>query len=144
MKHQTIEQLQVIAEVEQDYPRTMSRSARLERWAELLEQNPDRRLSTLYQTEHQSADARTLLRGNNTPMTVAFGDPILRSAGLKDDSYGEAKRFFEMSDRQLHEVICYCHFGDTVRAKTAARHIRAAITGSRFGIFDRLRGAFVG
>ena len=144
MKHQTIEQLQVIAEVEQDYPQTMSRSARLERWAELLEQNPDRRLSTLHQTEYQSANARAFMRGDNSPLTVAFEDPVLRSAGLKNDSYGEAKRFFEMSDRQLHEVICYCHFGATVKATTAARHIRAALTGSQSGIFDRLRGAFVG
>lgn len=143
MKHQTIEQLQTIAEVGQGQP-PMSRSERLERWAELLEQDPGRRLSTLHQTEYQSADVRARMRSDNSPFTVALKDPVLRSAGLKDDSYGEAKRFFDMSDEQLHEVICYCHFGATVNATTVARRIRVALTGSQPRIIDRLREAFVG
>ena len=49
MKHQTLEQLQVVAEVDQGYSRqAMSRGERLERWAQLLERNSDRRLSTLH------------------------------------------------------------------------------------------------
>ncbi|CAN7672599.1 hypothetical protein LJR231_005369 [Phyllobacterium sp. LjRoot231] len=127
MKHHALEQLQIVAEVDQDYPRqTMSRGERLERWAELLEQNPDRRLATLHQTEYQPARERAAMRGDSTPISVAFEDPVLRAAGLENDSYGEAKRFFELSDEQLHEVICYCHYGATVNAATAARHIREA------------------
>jgi hypothetical protein len=145
MKHQTVEQLQVVAEVDQAYLReAMSRSERLERWAELLEQNPDRRLSTLHQTEYQPVRARAAMRANGSPISVAFEDPVLRATGLANDSYGEAKRFFELSDRQLHEIICYCHFGRTVNAATAARHIRAAITGRQPSMFARLHGAFVG
>ncbi|MER9237392.1 hypothetical protein NKI56_36630, partial [Mesorhizobium sp. M0622] len=127
MKHQTLEQLQIVAEIDQDYLRqTMSRSERLERWAELLERNPDRRLSTLHQTEYQPVRARAAMRGDGSPIAVAFEDPVLRAAGLENDNYGEAKRFFELTDGQLHEIICYCHFGATVSAATAARHIRAA------------------
>jgi hypothetical protein len=145
MKHQTLEQLQIVADVDQGYLRqAMSRSERLERWAELLELNPDRRLSTLHQTEYQPVRARAVMRGNGSPISVAFEDPVLRAAGLENDSYGEAKRFFELTDRQLHEIICYCHFGATVKAATAARHIRAAITGRQRGMFARLHGAFVG
>ena len=130
MKHQTLEQLQVVAEVDQGYSRqTMSRSQRLERWAQLLERDPDRRLSTLHQTEYQPANARAIMRGDDTPISIAFHDPVLSGAGLKNDSYGEAKRFFELTDGQLHEVICYCHFGATVSAATAASHIRAVLTG---------------
>ena len=145
MKHQTIEQLQIVAEVDQAYPRqAMSRSERLERWAELLERNPDRRLSTLHQTEYQPVRARGAMRGDGSPISVAFEDPVLRAAGLENDNYGEAKRFFELTDRQLHEIICYCHFGATVTAATAARHIRAVLAGRQPGMFARLHEAFVG
>ncbi|WP_192384975.1 hypothetical protein [Mesorhizobium silamurunense] len=145
MKHQTIEQLQIVAEIDQAYPRqAMSRSERLERWAELLERNPDRRLSTLPQTEYQPVRVRAAMRGDGSPISVAFEDPVLRAAGLENDNYGEAKRFFELTDRQLHEIICYCHFGATVTAATAAHHIRAVPTGRQPGMFARLREAFVG
>jgi hypothetical protein len=145
MKHQTLEQLQIVAEINQEYLRqAMSRSERLERWAELLERNPDRRLSTLHQTEYQPVRARGAMRGDGSSISVAFEDPVLRVAGLENDSYGEAKRFFELTDRQLHEIICDCHFGATVSAVTAARHIRAVIAGRQPGMFARLREAFVG
>ncbi|MES0100718.1 hypothetical protein [Mesorhizobium sp. M0019] len=145
MKHQTLEQLQIVAEIDQDCLRqTMSRSERLERWAELLERNPDRRLSTLHQTEYQPIRARAAMRGDGSPIAVAFEDPVLRAAGLENDNYGEAKRFFELTDGQLHEIICYCHFGATVSAATAARHIRAAVAGRQPGMFARMREAFVG
>ena len=145
MKHQTLEQLRIVAEINQDYLRqAMSRSERLERWAELLERNPDRRLSTLHQTEYQPVRARGAMRSDGSPISVAFEDPVLRVAGLENDNYGEAKRFFELTDRQLHEIICYCHFGATVSAVTAARQIRAAIAGRQPGMFARMREAFVG
>ncbi len=145
MKHQTLEQLQIVADVDQGYLRqAMSRSERLERWAELLERNPDRPLSTLHETEYRPASARAAMRGDGSPISIAFEDPVLRTAGLENDSYGEAKRFFELTDWQLHEIICYCHFGATVNAATAARHIRAALTGRQPGLLARLREAIVG
>ena len=143
MKHQTLEQLQVVAEVDQHYSRqTMSRNERLERWVQLLVRDPERRLATLHQTEYQPASARAIMRGDDTPISIAFHDHVLRGAGLKNDSYGEAKRFFELTDGQLHEVICYCHFGETVSAATAARHIRAALAGRQPGMLARMHEAF--
>ncbi len=145
MKHHAIDELQIVAEVKQDFPRrALTRSERLERWAELLERNPQRRLSTLHETEYQPARVRATMRGDGTPISVAFEDPVLRTAGLENDSYGEAKRFFELSDEQLHKVICYCHFGATVSASTAARHIRAMLVEKQPGLFARLRQIFVG
>jgi hypothetical protein len=145
MKHHALEHLQVVAEVEQDYPGSvMTRTERIERWAELLEQNPDRRLLTLHQTEYQPASQRAAMRQGGSPISVAFEDPVLRAAGMEDDSYGEAKRFFELSDLQLHRVTCYCHFGATVSAGTAARYVRAALPGTKRGIFARLQDLFVG
>jgi hypothetical protein len=143
MKHHALEQLQTVAEVDQDYPRrAMSRNERLERWAALLERNPDRRLSTLHQTEYQPARGRAAMRSDGSPISVAFEDPVLRAAGLENDSYGEAKRFFELTDHQLHVVICYCHFGETLSAATAAHHIRRALSGRQRGMFIRLRAVF--
>ena len=139
MKHQTLEKLQVVAEVDRDYSlHAMSRSERLGRWAQLLEQNPERRLKTLRETEYQPESVRTVLRADGTAISVAFHDPVLRDAGLKNDSYGEARRFFELTDGQLHEVICYCHLGETVSAATAARHVRAVLVGTRPGLFTRM------
>lgn len=144
MKHQTLDKLQVVAEVDPGYPgRAMSRSERLDRWAQLLERNPEKRLLTLRETEYQPEGVRALLREDGSAIWVAFQDPVLRNAGLKDDSYGEAKRFFELTDGQLHEVICYCHLGETVSAATTARHIRAVLTGKRPSMFARMHEAFV-
>lgn len=143
MKHHVLEKLQSVAEVDHDCPRpAMSRSERLERWAQLLERNPDRRLATLNQTEYQPVIARAAMRADGSPISVAFEDPVLRAAGMENDSYGEAKWFFELTDKQLHKVICYCHFGPTVNAATVAHHIRKLP--ARRGIFARLLETFVG
>ena len=83
------------------------------------------------------------MRSDDSPISVAFEDPMLRAAGMKDDSYGEARRFFELTDGQLHEVICYCHLGETVSAATVARHVRAVLSGKRLGMFSRMHDVFV-
>lgn len=138
MKHETLERLHTIAEVHSD-PRhpAMSRDQRLERWVELLEQQPERTLTALAGTEYQPVAARDAMRSAGSPLTVAFEDPLLRAEGLKDDTYGEAKRFFEITDRQLHAIVCYCHIGAMTPAYRSARRVRATI-GER-GFFARLR-----
>jgi hypothetical protein len=143
MKHHALEKLQSVAEVDQDYPhQAMSRDERLERWAQGLEQKPERRLATLHQTEYQPARERTAMRSEGSPISVAFEDSVFRAAGLKDDTYGEAKRFFELSDRQLHKITCYCHFGATVSAAMAAHYIRKAVGRPERGVFAWLRNMF--
>lgn len=75
MKHQTIEQLQILAEVNPYLPREpMTRSERLARWAELLDRDPQRSLGTLPGTEYHSADTRRAMRALGSPITVAFED----------------------------------------------------------------------
>ena len=142
MKYQTLDQLHAIAEVQSDptHP-ALTRSQRLERWADLLERQPDRCLRALTGTEYQPASVRDTMRSAGSPITVAFEDPILRAEGLKDDTYGAAKRFFEMTDLQLHEIVCHCHVGATMQASRAARRVRAAISG-KLGFSAWLRGVF--
>ncbi len=143
MKHHTLDELRTVAEVGPCGFQTMAWSDRLDRWAEILERHPHWHLSTLHQTEYQTSDARAAMRRENTPLSVAFADPVLRAAGLSDDTYGEAMRFFELEDEQLHEIICYCHFGATVPAASAARQIRSMI-GPKTGLLARLRHMMFG
>ena len=129
MEYKTVEQLGRVAEV---HAPVMSRAERLRRWAELLEERPDRHLNTLFETEYQSQTSREIMRHINTPISVAFADPVLRAAGLKSDAYGEAKRFFEIQDADLHHIVCYCHHGSIMLAATAADLVRA-IKSTRVG-----------
>jgi hypothetical protein len=145
MKHQEFDQLQNLARINQDYPhQAMPRDKRLQRWAELLEAEPQKLLSTLHETEYQPRAVRAALHCDNSAISVAFNDPVLRAAGMKNDTYGEAKRFFELSDRQLHKIVCYCHFGATVSAQTTASYIRAKHVDRPDGFLARLHAMFVG
>jgi len=138
MKHITVAELQRVADVvPKEGCSSMSREQRLERWAELLEHEPKRELRALSGTEYQPAHIRRGIRAEGSPISVAFADARLRIEGLKDDSYGEARRFFELSDRQLHRIVCHCHHGPKIPASTAARYVRGAMAGS--GILARLR-----
>ena len=123
MEYKTVRQLEDVAAVTPE-GRAQSRSERLARWAELLEREPERRLNTFFETEYETDDARAGLRRGDSPISVAFADPVLRAAGLQNDSYGAAKKFFDVSDWELHRVVCYCHYGAAVAAGDAARAVR--------------------
>jgi hypothetical protein len=147
MKHQSPEELQRAAIVHsEDQLPAMSRQERLERWAELLERDPGRKLQTLPGTEYQPLATRDKMRSSGSPVSVAFEDPVFRALGLMGDSYGEARRFFELSDRELHRIVCYCHHGAMITAGSAARFVRAAVGGGgeQSGLFARVRDAFNG
>jgi hypothetical protein len=122
MEYKTVEQLERVAEI---HPRIMSRTEKLQHWAELLDREPNRSLYTFFETEYESPAERAALQRDNSAVSVAFEDPVLRATGLKDDTYGEAKRFFELSDWELHRIVCYCHYGATMSARTAASAVRA-------------------
>lgn len=128
MRHQTLDQLHTVAEVRKDpaHP-AMNRTQRLVRWSEILERESGRLLTALAGTEYRAPPERDVMRGDGSPISVALADPILHDEGLKDDSYGEAKRFFELTDNQLHEIVCYCHVGETMQSSRAALSVRAAI-----------------
>ncbi|BAV47078.1 hypothetical protein MLTONO_2175 [Mesorhizobium loti] len=132
MKHQTLEELQSIADINPMAPALlMTREQRVERWVELLEMNPSRCLTALTGTEHLNSRLRDEARATGSPITVAFDDSLLRASGLKSDTYGEAKRFFELSDWQLHDIVCSCHAGATMRADWAAGRVRRLLGGSK-------------
>jgi hypothetical protein len=145
MEYKSVEELARLATVEAEAKPSppMSQADRLNRWAELLEINPSRRLNTFFETEYQLPVARDAMRPEDTPISVAFADPALRGAGLIDDSYGEAKRFFGLTDHQLHHVLCFCHYGATVSSGTAARALRSiSRVHTQAGFLARVRQIF--
>jgi len=79
------------------------------------------------------------MRAEGSALAVAFEDSYLRAAGLANDSYGEAKRFFELTDHQLHRMVCYCHVGASVNAGTTARYVRRLLAPKPTGKFGWLR-----
>jgi hypothetical protein len=102
----------------------MSRRERLERWVELLERQPNRRLSTIEGTEFGGRREREAKRADHSPLTVAFEDPVLRAAGLRGDRVGDAVEFFDLSHDEVHRLVCYCHHGLTVLPGTVAARVR--------------------
>jgi hypothetical protein len=142
MERVTLDQLSTKATVAPNLPEAgfLSRQQRLQRWSELLAREPDRLLNTFPQTEYMDAQVRASMRCADSALTVAFEDPVLREAGLTDDRYGTAKRFFELSDRHMHWIVCYCHHGMSVRAGVLVSVLRSILPGTPR--FDRLRQVF--
>jgi hypothetical protein len=129
MEHRTLVQLERAGDVANALP--LNRNERLCRWASALEKLASMPLSTIWRTEFNVSGIRASMRADNSPFSVAFNDPVLRAAGLKDDSFGEAKRFFEVSDRQLHWLVCSCHHGASIPADRAARYVLKLASGQR-------------
>lgn len=128
MRHRSVEQIQESASVRRETSQPMTPVERLDRWAALLELDPSRRLRTLHGTEFARPAERDRLRSESSPISVAFADEILRREGLEGDTYGDARRFFAITDVRLHRIVCSCHLGGTVSSGTSARGIRRAIS----------------
>ena len=121
-----------------------SHEGRLERWSGLLGREPHRLLATFPGTEFMDPKVRDAMRCANSAITVAFEDPVLREAGLADDSYGTAKTFFGLSDAQMHWILCYCHHGAAIHAGVLTAVVRAVIPKPpSTGFFAWLRDTFV-
>ena len=123
MKHTPVDALHDIAEVRPAQP--MSRLERLRRWASLLERDPARVLRPLYRVELYAEVDRARLRGDNTPLSVAFADPVLREQGLESDRFGDGGGFFGLNSRDLHALVCDCRYGGRMRAGDVARRLRS-------------------
>jgi hypothetical protein len=54
----------------------MCRRERLERWATLLMQHPQRPLKPFTRIEFMSEAERARLHGENTPLAIAYRDPV--------------------------------------------------------------------
>ena len=103
------------------------------RWGELLEQCQDGELQLLTDTERLRVSSRALLRGNHSPISVAFADHQLRAQGLGGDTYGDAYKFFGLSHETLHDIVCYCHYRSSrVPPKEVAGRVRRVANRAQF------------
>ena len=67
-------------------------------------------LKHLRETEYKPVEQQSALRQENSPLTEAFEDPVLRSAGLTSEK-SATSHVLGLSHRQLHEVVCSGHLG---------------------------------
>ena len=49
-----------------------------------------------------------------------------RAASLLDMTVDDAVAFFQVSEMELHDILCFCHHGGTMAAEAAAARVRAA------------------
>src|ERR1700674_2234408 len=131
MEHKTRDEIRDVANILPSClrPHPLSKHERLELWAETLERQGGRRLRTLYQIEYAHPAERAGGRADDSPLSVAFDHPRLRAAGLAGDTIGDAIAFFGISESELHNILCFCHYGETMSAEMAAARVRAAATG---------------
>jgi hypothetical protein len=108
----------------------MTRIERLERWIELLDRDPTRRLNALEEIEYKPVAERALVRADNSPLT-AYEDPVFRAEGLAGDRLGDALKFFDLTEHQAHHALCSCLGGQTMEARAFAQRIRGATGGVR-------------
>jgi hypothetical protein len=123
MEHKSLEEIRQVAEVRAHKP--LSRRERLERWAEALERLNGARVRSLVRTEYVPREERDLMRVDNSPISIAFEDPVLRADGLKSDKLGDATTYFGLSESEMHYIVCYCHYGETMSSEEVARRVRA-------------------
>lgn len=102
----------------------MSRNERLERWAMLLARSETAGLTPFRDVEFIGAEARAELRVVNSPLELAWRDPVLRRAGLASDRFGDGAAFFGLSRYQAHRVLCSCGYIGRMRAGEVARRVR--------------------
>ena len=116
MEFASRDQIAGVAELHEAGRGLRTRAERLARWAEVLKRDPDRTLRSLGEIEFVPEGEREALRADGSPLTVAFKDPLLRIAGLESDRYGDAVRFFELSEREAHRLLCSYMNGWSMRA----------------------------
>src|SRR5215207_666788 len=128
MKHTPVAEISRVADVHPVPTKSpMIRVERLERWADALERDPDRVLTSIEEMEWKSEAERRALRADNSALTVAFEDPVLRAEGLASDRLGDAVAFFRLSDADAHFALCSCVYGRSMQASVAARRVRMLV-----------------
>ena len=126
MEHKPLRDLNHVADLVLETPKlSLTRRERLERWIEVLGREPGRALNTLREIEHKPREARRASRVDNSPLTVAYNDPVLRADGLASDRLGDAVDYFELSDEEAHQVFCSCLYGES--AGSVAARLRSTM-----------------
>jgi hypothetical protein len=120
MEKIALDRLSSVADV---IPLPATRAQRLRRWRDLLRLQGDRLLRPLLHLEFRGPEDRLACRADNSPLALAFADPVLRAAGLRGDTVGHAESFFGLSSRETHYLLCDCHYLGAMGADRVARRV---------------------
>ncbi len=125
MEYRTRDDISTIAQVLQPASLRLSRNEKLLRWAAALDTLAGQPLQALRRLEFLDPRERPAVREDNSPLTVAWKDPLLQAEGLSGDTLGAAQSFFELTDDQVHYLLCDCHFHGTLTATMVAARLRS-------------------
>jgi hypothetical protein len=143
MKHRSLDEIRPVAEVIPCGPESLRalRRNRLERLATVLEQH-NGSVRLLSRIEYLPEEERLLLRGDNSPLTIAYQDPVLRGQGLASDRLSDAIAFFDLSMREAHHLFCDCHYVGAVTSDMIAERTRSIAQQMTLReIWDQVRAA---
>jgi hypothetical protein len=143
MEYRTIREIKGVATVTRLHATRMSRRERLLRWAAVLESHPAQPIKPLMRIEFLPRQERMLARRDDSPLTVAYRDAMMREEGLAGDTLGDAMRFFELSDHEAHYLVCDCHYhgGMTMTPEGVAKRARSiADRVTLRDLWNRIRG----
>jgi hypothetical protein len=151
MEHKRLDQLKdqaTIVELQERVapsPRELRRM-RLGRLAEVLAKHGGP-VTLLTRIEYLPEQDRLPLRLDNSPLEIAYRDPVLRAHGLAGDRLGDGITFFDLSAAEAHYLLCDCHYSGMVsgemiasRARTIANRVSIGETVEKIGA--RLRQWF--
>src|SRR5690349_171246 len=122
MNHRSVHELGAVARIVPAGPDAARavRRARLERFAALLDRS-EGKLHLLTRIEYISKSAREAMRTDESPLAVAYADPVFRAQGLASDRLGEVMRFFALSWAETHHLFCDCHYGSMAAVPARSR-----------------------
>jgi hypothetical protein len=124
MEHKSAQELRTIADISTYPPAPLGRRERLLRWADLLDQDPARRINLVRELEFAAQSAQAEMRADESALSIAYADPLFRSLGLKSDRVGDGRDFFSLNESQTHRLLCSCMHGMSMKAGDAARIVR--------------------
>ena len=125
MKHTPVAEISRVADVHAiPLKPPLTRVERLGHWAEALDRDPDRVLTSIEEIEWKPEAERRATRADDSALTVALEDPVLRAEGLASDRLGDAMAFFRLTDADAHFALCSCIYGQSMQAGVAARRVR--------------------
>ncbi|AMN42690.1 hypothetical protein [Rhodoplanes sp. Z2-YC6860] len=129
MEHKPLEQLRnqaAIVELEKRVapsPRELRRM-RLQRLAHVLAQHAGP-VTLLTRIEYLPEPDRLPLRIDNSPLEIAYRDPVLRAQGLAGDRLADGMTFFDLSQAEVHYLLCDCHYSGMITGDMIAARARS-------------------